>query len=125
MSLQQHPGLYVGFTPDKGRGIFTAEPISKDSVIEVCPVIVIPAKDYARIHESFLHDYYFVWEGDRVTALALGYGSLYNHEEDANADYEMDFEGETIRIIAQRDISPGEEICIDYTDGHDRSTLWF
>lgn len=125
MSLQQHPGLYVAPTSSRGRGVFTAEAIEADSVIEVCPVIVLPAKDFTCIHESYLHDYYFVWEGENVTALALGYGSLYNHEENSNADYEMDFESETIRIIAQRDIAPGEEICIDYTDGQDRSTLWF
>jgi len=125
MSLQRHPALYIAETNTQGRGVFTAEPISKGSVIELCPVIVIPVKDFDRIHESFLHDYYFIWEGAGETAIALGYGSLYNHSEDNNADYEMDFPSQTISIIAQRDIVAGEEIFIDYTDGQDRSTLWF
>lgn len=125
MSLQRHPALYIADTHAQGRGVFTAESISKGSVIELCPVIVIPAKDFDRIHESFLHDYYFIWEGAGETAIALGYGSLYNHSEDNNADYEMDFPSQTISIIAQRDIEAGEEIFIDYTDGQDRSTLWF
>ena len=125
MSLQRHSALYVAPTSNQGRGVFTAEAIPKDSVIELCPVIVVPGKDFDRIHESFLHDYYFIWEGTAETAIALGYGSLYNHSEDNNADYEMDFSGLTISIIAQRDIEAGEEIFIDYTDGQDRSTLWF
>lgn len=125
MSLQRHPALYIAATSHQGRGVFTAEAIANDSIIEICPVIVVPGKDFDRIHESFLHDYYFIWEGVAETAIALGYGSLYNHSESNNADYEMDFPSQTISIIAQRDIEAGEEICIDYTDGQDRSTLWF
>ena len=125
MSLQRHPALYIATTADKGRGVFTAEAIAKESIIEICPVIVFPAKDFERIDDSLLHDYYFIWKGARETAIALGYGSLYNHSEDNNADYEMEFASEIINIRAQRDIEAGEEICIDYTDGQDRSTLWF
>ncbi len=125
MSLQRHHALYIAHTSGRGRGVFTAEEIAQGSTIEVCPVIVLPAQDKARIHASLLHDYYFDWEGRDVTAIALGYGSLYNHSDSPNADYEMDFSAETISIVAQRDIAPGEEICIDYTDGADRSTLWF
>ena len=125
MSHHQHPGLYITSAGSRGRGVFSSQAITKDSIVEVCPVIVLPATDFERIHNSFLHDYYFLWEGEQVTALALGYGSLYNHSESNNADYEMDFADQTITIRALRDIRPGEEICIDYTDGQDRTTLWF
>ena len=125
MSALRHPGLYVAETEGRGRGVFAAEPIAAGSVVEVCPVIVLPPEDRARVHASRLHDYYFVWEPEGATAIALGLGSLYNHADDSNADYEMDFPGRAIRIVAQRDIAAGEEVCIDYTDGVDRSTLWF
>lgn len=125
MSLQRVPSLYIASSEGKDRGVYTAEPVVSGALIEICPVIVLPPEDRERIHGSLLHDYYFLWEGEGETAIALGYGSLYNHAEPANADYEMDFPGRCIRIIATRNIGAGEEVCIDYTDGVDRSTLWF
>ena len=125
MSHLQHPGLYVAPSELGGRGVFSTEDIAAGATVELCPVIVLPAADRERVHVSRLHDYYFLWEGEGETAIALGYGSLYNHAEAANADYEMDFAAEQIAVRAQRDIPAGEEICIDYTDGQDRSTLWF
>ena len=125
MSLQRRPGLFIAASPGRGRGVFTAEPIARGEVIEVCPALVLPPEDFERIHGSHLHDYYFLWEGEGVTALALGYGSLYNHAEPNNADYEMDFDAATITVRAVRDIAAGEEVCIDYTDGVNRGTLWF
>ncbi len=117
--------LYIIDTSNRGRGMACRHDISAQTLIEVCPVIVLPPADLARIHASKLHDYYFLWEQEGETAIALGYGSLYNHDNDSNADYEMDFESQTISIIAKRDISANEEICIDYTDGVDRGTLWW
>lgn len=124
-SLHRHPGLYVAPSEGRGRGVFAAEPIAAGSTVEVCPVIVLPAGDRERVHASRLHDYYFTWEPDGATAIALGYGSLYNHDDRPNADYEMDFAAETIAVRAVRDIAAGEEVCVDYTDGVDRSTLWW
>lgn len=118
-------GLYIAKVLARGRGVFSTRLISAGQTIEICPVIVLPPKDYHRIHESHLHDYYFLWEVENSTAIALGFGSLYNHADENNADYEMDFEGKTISMFALRDIEAGEEITIDYTDGKDRSTLWF
>ena len=125
MSLHRHPSLYVAPSPRGGRGVFAAEDIPQGSVVELCPVIVLPPEDKNRIHASRLHDYYFIWEPEGCTAIALGYGSLYNHDNQPNADYEMYIEEAELLIRAQRDIGAGEEICIDYTDGQDRSTLWF
>ena len=120
----RHPGLHILPTAH-GRGVFCRDELPRDTLIEVCPVIVLPQGDLERVHGSRLHDYYFLWEGEGETAIALGYGSLYNHADDSNADYEMHFADETIHVIAKRAIAAGEEIRIDYTDGVDRSTLWF
>ena len=123
--MHRHPGLYIRQVAGRGRGVFCGGDIAAGTLIEVCPVIVLPKGDLERVHGSRLHDYYFLWEGDGETAIALGFGSLYNHADDNNADYEMHFGDLAIHVIAERDIPAGEEICIDYTDGVDRSTLWF
>lgn len=123
--MYRHPELYIKAVDGRGRGVYCASDLANGDLIELCPTLVLPKGDFEKIHASHLHDYYFLWEQEGQTALALGYGSLYNHAAQSNADYEMDFEARTIAIIAQRDIPAGEEICIDYTDGEDASTLWF
>lgn len=120
------PFLYLKDSEERGRGVFTAQPIPAGSSIESCPVIVLSAADTEVIHTTHLHDYYFLWDDDGQSAIALGYGSLYNHASDPNADYEMDIEQRTIEVFALRDIGIGEEITFNYTDGGDvRTTLWF
>jgi SET domain-containing protein len=59
-------------------------------------------------------------------AIALGYGSLYNHAYGANANFVLDIEHKTIDIIAVNAIEPSEEITINYHgDPWDKSPLWF
>jgi uncharacterized protein len=124
---QRRSGLFVAPSLLGGRGVFTTESIEENSLIEICPVLVIPRQDVAVIHKTILHDYYFLWgEGEDQAAIALGYGSLYNHETIANATYEMDFDGECIEIYAVRAIQPGEEITINYHGEQGMTdTLWF
>ena len=124
-SLQRHPALYVAASPARGRGVFTAEALAAGDVVEVCPVIVCPTTDYERVHASLLHDYYFTWEPEGATAIALGYGSLYNHADAPNCEYAMDIDAQTLTVSALKDVAAGEELTFDYTDGVDRSTLWF
>lgn len=120
------PFLYVKTIEGKGRGIFTAQEIPAGTPIETCPVLVLPAEDTPLVHRTRLHDYYFLWGEDGQCAIALGFGSLYNHASAANADYVMDMAQATIDIRAVRDIAPGEEITINYTSGGLQKTdLWF
>jgi SET domain-containing protein len=58
--------------------------------------------------------------------MALGFGSLYNHIAPSNADYEMDFDEQTIKIFAVCDIPAGTEIMINYNgDPEDATPPWF
>lgn len=88
------------------------------------PVILLSAADRKIIHETHLHDYYFLWDGDQA-AIALGFGSLYNHSSAANTEFELDYDFEQIRFKALRDIAAGEEITTDYRVGDQRMKLWF
>lgn len=121
------PGLYIAHVDGKGRGVFTAEPVSEGDLIELCPVLVLSPKDLPAIHATQLHDYYFLWGEKRDhCAIALGYGSLYNHADEPNAEFELDFEDQMIAIRCIRSIAPGEEITIHYQpDGDIAEGLWF
>ncbi len=124
--MSRLPFIYVRETAEKGRGVFTAQEIPAGSPIESCPVIVLSLEDTKQVHKTSLHDYYFLWGTDGQSAIALGFGSIYNHASDANADYEMDLENTSIDIVALRNIAPGEEITLNYMEGgQQRTELWF
>jgi len=126
MSLQNAP---IFFAPSDvhGMGVFASEPIPEGAVIEICPVLLFPKSELAAVRQTMLDDYYFDWGEDEASyAFALGYGSLYNHAYEPNADYGMDFENNTIDIYALRDIAPGEEIFINYNGSpENREKVWF
>jgi hypothetical protein len=125
--MQRLPGIYFAPSEKGGRGVFSAIHISEGTLIEVCPMIVLPEEDFQKIHDSTLHDYYFLWgDEENQCAIALGFGSLYNHDYEPNARYFVDPEEETMEIYAIREIFPGDEITVTY-NGHpdDKSLVWF
>lgn len=109
MSLTQSEHLEVRRIPGKGRGVFAREAISKGTVIEIVPLLVVKQED---ILCSTLMDYVYCWTENTV-ALALGYGSLYNHSYKPNARYD-DLGQQRKSFTAIRDIAAGEEITINY-----------
>ena len=127
MLSTQSPILYIVESEQKGRAVFTATDINLGSIIEICPVILLSEVDTERIHNTKLHDYYFQWDAEKKTsAVALGFGSLYNHSENPNADFELVKGDNEIHIFAVRDIAAGEEVLIDYLVGDkDGGKLWF
>ena len=111
-------------TEKYGRGIFTLRNIKKGELIEEAHVIVIPITEWKRIRKSILSNYVFRWGEDK--ALALGYGSLYNHSYTPNARYITNLENQSIDFYARVDMQEGEEITVNYHgEPTDQSPLWF
>lgn len=122
------PGtLFVARTHDRGRGVFTNKKIKKGQTIEMCPIIVFSKKDREQIDSTFLYEYYFEWgESGKKGAVALGYGSLYNHSYSPNAKYNPDFDLNILEFEAIRNIEAGEEITVNYNlDPEDKTPMWW
>ena len=117
--------LSVAPSPIHGLGVFSRRTLQPGDLVECCPVVVCPAVDEAVLEGTALRGLYFHWEDDSI-AVALGYGSLYNHAWRANARYETDFEGGVIRFFAVRPIPAGGEVTVNYTGEPDGTgPLWF
>jgi SET domain-containing protein len=125
--MQRIPSLFVAPSPLGGRGVFTAEEIPEGSIIELCPVIVLPPEQTSLLDQTVLYDYYFLWgESDEEYAIALGYGSLYNHSYKPNAEYQADFEGGHLHFYALQTIKAGDEITVNYNGSpEDEEEVWF
>lgn len=111
----------------KGLGVFALENIKKGEIIEVCPLILVPIKDFEQIKKTKLYYYFFEYT-KTFFAIALGYCSLYNHSYSPNAKYVFDYKKRTITVVALRIIEKNEEIFFNYNYyPNDKSPLgdWF
>ncbi len=126
------PDVYITDTGTAlGRGVFAARAFSINEIVETCPVVL--SDDSFELLPTELQHRIFDWS--RLTksrirhALALGYGSLYNHSDTPNLRYEADENTNTIQFIAIRDISASEQLFISYNQGLEttpqQNTDWF
>ncbi len=125
MSFTQTTAIEVKQAKGKGLGVFARRLIRDGDVIERVPVLVMPAGETKNAAgPTRMSGYCFEW-GPGTVAVALGYGSLYNHSFQPNARY--DDEGAQCKIFsAIRDIAPGEEIVVNYNgEPGDETPVWF
>jgi len=118
---------YVKLIEGKGRGVFTDKKISAGDIIESSPVIEFPEGEWDHVSETVISYYCYLWGEDlKIGALALGYGSLYNHSYKPNAIYIRKVSEKVIDFVAIRDIEAGEEITINYNGVSDSNQpVWF
>lgn len=121
------PYLFIDKTAVMGRGVFTAEDIPADMVIESSPVIVMNSSDRLHLDKTRLHDYIFEWgKGKMQCCMALGFVPMYNHSYQSNCEYFMDFDDELIFVKTVRQIKKGEELTINYNGDWNAATkVWF
>lgn len=111
----------------KGRGVFAARDFAADEVVEIAPVILFARKDFVGVPKPLKHVIFnwnwLVGQKDDRQAIALGFGSLYNHANPANMRYEADATLPAMRFVAVRDIAAGEELTINY-NAHGGGHTW-
>jgi hypothetical protein len=125
MGLTQSDAIEVKRVKGKGRGVFARRFIRKGETIEKVPMLVLSAEEFENdLAGTSLANYCFAW-GKGKAALALGFGSIYNHSYRPNARYD-DVGPRTKEFTAIRDIEPGEEITVNYNGSpRSRATVWF
>jgi uncharacterized protein len=125
MAFTHSDSIAVKRIKGKGRGVFARRRIFKGEVIERVPMIVLTAKEFEEdLSGTSLANYCFAWGRNQV-ALALGYGSIYNHSYTPNARYD-DVGPRTKVFSALRVIEPDEEITVNYNGKpRSRSAVWF
>ena len=139
------PAVYVkDLGSSKGRGVFAARGFRAGDVVEIAPVVVVPAPrittttrrlssrtiairpapnvevvvEFVRNFQVLLFHWDHLANVPGTRALALGYGSLYNSANPANMRYEADPSEQAMRFIAERDIQADVELTINYdSDG--------
>ena len=105
--------------PIRGRGVFTEENIPFSTTVDISPILFFQAEEYEN-HGKYtvLDQYTYCWQGGY--ALALGLGSMFNHNSSPNVGFIRDFTNQLIRYVTLRPIEKDEELCISYGNH-----LWF
>ena len=103
----------------KGRGVFASRDFSAGELVEACPIIILlrPAAQLPPRIKTIV----FSWKDLRKTspssALVLGLGSIYNHDNPSNMRYEAIPENEAMHYITVRDVQKDEELTVNYNAG--------
>ncbi|KAF2862767.1 SET domain-containing protein [Piedraia hortae CBS 480.64] len=119
--LQRSSNIHLVSDTPKGRAIYANEPIPSGTIIDTCPVLVLPSSEEEFIRKTQLWHYTYHWPGsDPATicqAVVFGLGSLFNHSRrNQNVGWMRNLEKQTITYTALRDIEKGEELCVSYGD---------
>ncbi len=115
--LERSGGLHVGPSRLGGRGLFAGTDIAAGDLVTSASVLVLPPEQTVHIDQGLLRHYVFDWTPDAATtqyAVAFGEISFCNHSATPNCRFELDRERLCVRLYAARDLSPGEELTIDY-----------
>lgn len=118
MALAPPTMIEVKRAKGKGRGVYARVAIPAGTVFERAPLLVMSenealAHEYSNVLPAYVFEY-----GKGKVALALGFGSLYNHSYKPNARYD-DAGSQVKEYRALRDIAAGEEITINYNGAED------
>lgn len=97
-----------------GRGVYADQVIETGDTIEECC--------FLSLHEttSELSDYVFIGYEKSEYIMPLGFGCIYNHSEDPNAECIIDYDKSIFVYRAKRKINPGEEIFVFYSKNYFR-----
>ena len=114
--------IEVKITPNKGRGVFALRNFKEGEIIESAPIINVSAKERKLVEKTIFNFYIYPWKSVRSGALALGYGSIYNHSFTPNADWKQNFKTRSMVFRAIKPIKNGEEILVNYNGEPDDMT---
>ncbi len=116
-------GLVVRYSHGRGRGVFSTRTYAAGETVEVAPVIAIEPENQHLLVGTVLNSYVFGWR-DSV-AIALGFGSIYNHSWHPNLEYRKRFDEGVIEFVTLRSIAVGEELMTNYASSNPHEAgLW-
>lgn len=104
-------------TNGKGRGVFAKEDIQKGDIIEVAPIILEPKNKILK-NSNIMQYVFFSDQTETEYAIAFGYASIYNHNDNNNAQWIVDKPNLKIIITALKNIRKGEEIFVSYGENY-------
>jgi uncharacterized protein len=106
--------LYLAKSELCENGVFSHTAFKQGEIIECCPLIVFAAEDMEFLQYTNLYNYYALKSKSGPPVLALGFGSIYNHNSPSNAQYTVELDKKRLVITSVCSIAANTEITINY-----------
>lgn len=113
--------IVLGKSAIHGIGVFATQSIQPGELVERCPMV--PLSFRTNYHkDSKLYEYLYS-NGEHNSesekhgypmCMVLGYGMIYNHQDNPNANWKFNWAENYTDLVAQRFIAKGEEIFTHY-----------
>lgn len=135
-SVTLNQKLYWGRSsiPGCGNGVYSSENVKKGDIVEISPLLLDVDSAWTPKSRKAAHENYTItydpkfnhWKKNmpkdkkdmkRWSGFMLGYGALYNHSDDPDAEYHWGA-CNTVMIVALKDIPAHKEIFIHYGDDY-------
>lgn len=115
----------VKTSPLHGRGLFASADIPAGALIGVYPLLILSHEDTERVKATRVYHYVFYVDeredGAMRAAVAFGNISMCNHSPEANCDFFVDVDAETVTLTTRVALQEGDEILIDYEEFADEA----
>lgn len=114
--------IILGDSGIHGRGVFALKNFKAGEIIERCPLVEMANRSKYQI-DSQVYAYMYAQppcECDEcekhgfIFHMALGYGMMYNHQDNPNALWKFNYTQLLGDVIAIKDIIAGQEIFVNY-----------
>lgn len=128
VSLEFERKIKLDYSPLHGRGVFATETIESGEIIEKCPMKIMAFRmNYHKDPIVWSHMFTNTCPCDECKKhgghflMVMGYGQIYNHQDDNNASIKFDLKNEIAEISALRRIEKGDEIFVNYGSSYFKS----
>jgi hypothetical protein len=113
--------IRLGYSNIHFRGIFATEDIEAGELIERCPTAIMAWRtNYQKDPVAWEYMYTSSCPCEdckkhgAIFVMVMGYGQIYNHQDENNAEIKINIKKKTADIVSKRKIMKGEEIFVSY-----------
>lgn len=122
LEFVKSPKVYIDYSLVGGRGIFALEDIKEGDLIERCILVPMELRSndqkdravWTYCYTKPLCDCSICKEHGFLFYMVLGYGMIYNHQDDNNAEMIFDHKNYYVDIKALKNISKDQEVFVYY-----------
>lgn len=121
IELPQPKKIKLDYSSIHYRGVFAIEDIVEGELIERCPMVYLQHRlNYHKDPQLFNYLYTHSCECNEcknhgaIFLLVMGYGMMYNHQDEPNSKMKMNFADNVVDFIATTNIFKNEEIFSNY-----------
>jgi SET domain-containing protein len=110
-----HPNLYAALSPIHGYGVFSDSFIPANTIIEECHYV-----DVCNANENnnacIKHRFCYPMQNPVKYVVCFGHGSVFNHSNEPNAFWYIDFEKNLFIFKTTKNIFANQEVLVYYGD---------